>query len=97
MELNGTFGRWSGRGLWISEIENTGDNGPLFLLDISLPPIWNAGKYRYIYLSHDSGWQWLSERSLCHPNCSAGAFSAVNVAFGTELAGFRPTAALKGF
>ncbi|HHV93818.1 MAG TPA: hypothetical protein GXX47_04680 [Firmicutes bacterium] len=58
VELNGTFGRWSGRGLWISEIENTGDNGPLFLLDISLPPIWNAGKYRYIYLSHDSGWQW---------------------------------------
>ncbi|NLY31046.1 MAG: hypothetical protein GX047_10520 [Firmicutes bacterium] len=63
IELSGRFGSWSGRGLWVSEIENTGDNGPLFLLDMSLPPMGSSGKYRYIYLSHDSGWQWRYPKS----------------------------------
>ncbi|MGI6567041.1 MAG: hypothetical protein GX341_09740 [Firmicutes bacterium] len=58
IELHGRLGRWAGRTLWISEIENTGENGPLLLLDVSLAAGESARRYRYIYLSHDSGWQW---------------------------------------
>ncbi|NMB45903.1 MAG: hypothetical protein GX998_05760 [Firmicutes bacterium] len=58
LELRGTVGPASLRGLWLDQIDNIGDNGPLLLLDMSLGMPGKLGKYRYIYLSHDSDWQW---------------------------------------
>ena len=46
------------RGLWINHIANVGDDGPLLLLDMSLDPGAREGRYRYLYLTHDSGWNW---------------------------------------
>jgi hypothetical protein len=61
LEIEGRLGPVSGRGLWLEEIDNVGDNGPLVLLDMSLSPVGRANqgsRYRYIYISHDSEWNW---------------------------------------
>ena len=52
LELEGMLGPVSGRGLWLEEIDNVGDNGPLLLLDMSLSPTGriNQGKIP-LYLS----------------------------------------------
>ena len=58
LELNGSVGSVVARGLWLDEIDNIGDDGPLLLVDMSLDMKDRAGSYRYLYLSHDSDWQW---------------------------------------
>ena len=58
LELKGSLNHISARGLWLDEIDNVGDDGPLLLLDMSLYVKDRASSYRYLYLSHDSDWKW---------------------------------------
>ena len=57
-ELRGEVGPVAARGLWVNQIANTGDDGPLLLLDMTLLPKGVGGKYRYLHLAHDSDWNW---------------------------------------
>lgn len=58
LEFRGTFGPIFARGLWLSQVDNVGDDGPMLLLDMSLDTATRGGEYRYVYLQHDSGWNW---------------------------------------
>lgn len=71
LELKGRLGPVSGRGLWLNAIDNIGDNGPLFALDMSLDGLDRAGKYRYVYLSHDSDWNWHFPKAGAYPTRTA--------------------------
>lgn len=55
IEVETRHGPLWARGLWVSEVDNTGDNGPLLFLTTSLASSSWPGVYRYWYMTHDSG------------------------------------------
>ena len=76
-ELKGTLEKASFRSLWLSEVANVGDDGPLLLLDMSLDSTVVPGKYRYLHIAHDSDWNWHHPRSGSYVTRTARQIHAI--------------------
>lgn len=99
LELRGTLGKASVRSLWVSEVANVGDDGPLFLLDMTLDAATVPGKYRYLHINHDSDWSWHHPKSGSYATRTSRQIHAISGTWRTR-GGLRLSselASLRGF